>query len=114
MVAILASDTGYRGLIYTTDLGSPVRIVDLAGKVKEQLGSSSEIVITKPRPGEKVHEEITMDDMHPIYNGLLRYPIEFFTNTFIRSMLSDLSKKVDSENDEVRQALKCHIKDYSC
>jgi len=62
-LVIRAGDIGAgRGEVFVLDMGEPVRIVDLAHNMIRLAGyePGSEIAIefTKPRPGEKLHEEL--------------------------------------------------------
>jgi O-antigen biosynthesis protein WbqV len=56
------SDAEEAGKIYVLDMGTPIRIIDLARQMIRLAGlrpnKDVEIVITNPRPGEKLHEEL--------------------------------------------------------
>jgi FlaA1/EpsC-like NDP-sugar epimerase len=62
-MVIRAGDIGAgRGEVFVLDMGEPVRIVDLAHNMIRLAGYEPEteiaIEFTKPRPGEKLHEEL--------------------------------------------------------
>jgi len=62
-LVIRAGDIGAgKGEVFVLDMGEPVRIVDLAGNMIRLAGYEPEqdiaIEFTKPRPGEKMHEEL--------------------------------------------------------
>ena len=61
-LVLQASQTGRGGDVLVLDMGDPVRILDLAGEVIRLSGFEPDkdipIVFTKPRPGEKLFEEI--------------------------------------------------------
>ncbi len=62
-MVIRAGDIGAgKGEVFVLDMGEPVRIVDLARNMIRLAGYEPEIDIaiefTKPRPGEKLHEEL--------------------------------------------------------
>jgi FlaA1/EpsC-like NDP-sugar epimerase len=62
-LVIRAGDIGAgRGEVFVLDMGEPVRIVDLAHNMIRLAGYEPEtdiaIEFTKPRPGEKLHEEL--------------------------------------------------------
>ena len=62
-LVIRAGDIGAgRGEVFVLDMGEPVRIVDLARNMIRLAGYEPEadvaIEFTKPRPGEKLHEEL--------------------------------------------------------
>ncbi|MDX2073296.1 MAG: nucleoside-diphosphate sugar epimerase/dehydratase [Alphaproteobacteria bacterium] len=62
--AIGASMPGERGHIFVLDMGSPVKIADLATQMIKLAGHAPEdiaIIYTGLRPGEKLHEELFHD-----------------------------------------------------
>jgi len=66
-MVIRAGDIGAgKGEVFVLDMGEPVRIVDLAHNMIRLAGYEPEadiaIEFTKPRPGEKLHEELFGDD----------------------------------------------------
>ncbi len=66
-MVIRAGDIGVgKGEVFVLDMGQPVRIVDLAHNMIRLAGYEPEtdiaIEFTKPRPGEKLHEELFGDD----------------------------------------------------
>ena len=83
-----AGAIGKGGEIFILDMGSPVKIVDLAKKMIELSGREEiEIVFTGLRPGEKLYEELLIDesDMHTVYESITvaaptHYPIEQLNN----------------------------------
>lgn len=111
MVAISAGLTFNYGSIFTTDLGAPVKIIDLANAVRAALLSSSQIVISGVRPGEKIHEEIDGDSV-PYEGGLKRYPREQFSSASIRAVAAVLANVVNADNTVVRSALAACVPEY--
>ena len=66
-MVIRSGDIGVgKGEVFVLDMGQPVRIVDLAHNMIRLAGYEPEtdiaIEFTKPRPGEKLHEELFDDD----------------------------------------------------
>lgn len=53
-----AATIGRPGEVLVLDMGSPVRVMDVATQLIEQSGRDTEIVFTGLRPGEKMHEEL--------------------------------------------------------
>lgn len=67
-LTIQAGALGDKGEVLVLDMGEPVRILDLAGRLIEQSGRPIQIVFTGLRPGEKLHEVLlgaTEDDHRP-------------------------------------------------
>jgi FlaA1/EpsC-like NDP-sugar epimerase len=62
-LVLQAASIGRGGEIFILDMGEPVRIVDLAKKMCELSGASDiEIEFTGLRAGEKLYEELLIDD----------------------------------------------------
>jgi FlaA1/EpsC-like NDP-sugar epimerase len=49
----------YKRGLYVFDMGKPLRMMDLAEQLMDEMDRSVPIVITGLRPGEKIHEELT-------------------------------------------------------
>jgi FlaA1/EpsC-like NDP-sugar epimerase len=69
-LVIRAGDIGTgKGEVFVLDMGEPVKIVDLAQNMIRLAGYEPErdiaIEFTKPRPGEKLHEELFSDHESP-------------------------------------------------
>ncbi len=72
-LVLQAGAIGKGGEIFILDMGEPVKIVDLAQKMIELSGRDDiEIVFTGLRPGEKLYEELLIDesDMHTEYDSI--------------------------------------------
>jgi FlaA1/EpsC-like NDP-sugar epimerase len=72
-LVLQAGAIGKGGEIFILDMGDPVKIVDLAKKMIELSGREDiEIVFTGLRPGEKLYEELLIDesDMHTAYDSI--------------------------------------------
>jgi FlaA1/EpsC-like NDP-sugar epimerase len=72
-LVLQAGAIGKGGEICILDMGDPVKIVDLAKKMIELSGREGiEIVFTGLRPGEKLYEELLIDDsdMHTEYDSI--------------------------------------------
>jgi FlaA1/EpsC-like NDP-sugar epimerase len=72
-LVLQAGAIGKGGEIFILDMGEPVRIVDLAKKMIELSGRDDiEITFTGLRPGEKLYEELLIDesDMHTEYESI--------------------------------------------
>ncbi|KIM09178.1 MAG: hypothetical protein KU28_00610 [Sulfurovum sp. PC08-66] len=82
-LVLQAGAIGKGGEIFILDMGEPVRIVDLAHKMIELSGKSIDVTFTGLRPGEKLYEELLIDesDAHTLYDSITvakatHYPIE--------------------------------------
>jgi FlaA1/EpsC-like NDP-sugar epimerase len=64
-LAVYAAAIGEPGEALVLDMGSPVRIADVARQLMGLAGRSSQIVYTGLRVGEKLHEELLGDDEVP-------------------------------------------------
>ena len=90
------------GEIFVLDMGKPVRIFDLAKKIIRykglEPGKDIEIKITGLRPGEKLYEEMLMDEegLKETPNKLIHIgqPIEID-----RNFLNKLNKLIDSAQE---------------
>ena len=66
LLVLEAGAVGSGGEIFMLDMGSPIKIVDLARDLIRLSGFEPDkdipVVFTKPRPGEKIHEQIFSDE----------------------------------------------------
>ena len=76
-LVLQAGAIGKGGEIFILDMGEPIKIVDLAQKMIELSGREDiEIEFTGLRPGEKLYEELLIDesDMHTEYKSITVAP----------------------------------------
>ena len=73
-LVLQAASIGSGGELFILDMGEPIKIVDLANKMIELSGRDDiEIEFTGLRPGEKLYEELLIDesDMHTEYDSIM-------------------------------------------
>lgn len=73
--------------VYVLDMGHPVKIVELAERLAYLLGRKFSMMVTGLRPGEKLHEELTLgENLHPTDHPKIKEAREpVFTRTALRA-----------------------------
>ncbi len=107
------------GEIFVLDMGAPVRILDLAKNLIRLSGykvdEDIKIEFTGLRPGEKLYEELLMDEegLQETENKLIHIgkPIEIDEEQFYRQLklLEDISR---NENEDIRKVIKEIVPTY--
>ena len=107
------------GEIFVLDMGEPVKIDDLARNLIRLSGyvpdRDIQIVYTGLRPGEKLYEELLMDEegLQDTENKMIHIgkPIDFDEETFL-ARLEELGQAVTNETKDVRRLLKEIVPTY--
>lgn len=107
------------GEIFVLDMGEPVKILDLAKNLIQlsgyKVGEDIEIVFTGLRPGEKMYEELLMNEegLQDTENKLIHIgkPIVFDEQEFEKT-LERLRKAAESENEDVRSVVQELVPTY--
>ena len=107
------------GEIFVLDMGEPVKILDLATNLIKlsgyRVGEDIQIVFTGLRPGEKMYEELLMNEegLKETANKMIFIgkPIEFDEEVF-RSQLVELEREAVDENSDIRAAVEKIVTTY--
>ena len=107
------------GEIFVLDMGEPVTIADLAKNLIRlsgyKLGEDIEIKYTGLRPGEKLYEELLMDEegLQDTENKLIHIgkPIEMDEEKFMHQLIK-LREAADQDSDAIRSMVKEIVPTY--
>ena len=107
------------GEIFVLDMGEPMKIVDLAQNLIKlsgyRVGEDIEIVFTGLRPGEKMYEELLMDEegLRQTANSriFIGKQIEFDVSLF-EKQLDNLGKMAKLETEDIRPIIKEMVSTY--
>lgn len=107
------------GEIFVLDMGEPVRILDLAQNLIKlsgyRVGEDIKIEFTGLRPGEKLYEELLMDEegMKDTANKMIHIgkPIELDEHEFFRQ-LKELKDECQIESSDIRPLIKKIVPTY--
>lgn len=107
------------GEIFVLDMGEPVKILDLATNLIKlsgyRVGEDIQIVFTGLRPGEKMYEELLMNEegLKETANKMIFIgrPIEFDEKVF-RSQLVELEREAMDETSDIRAAVEKIVTTY--
>jgi len=97
-LVLQAGAIGKGGEIFILDMGEPIKIVDLAQKMIDLSGRDDiEIVYSGLRPGEKLYEELLIDesDMHTEYDSIT---VATPTQYSLAELNKDIVMLIDSED----------------
>lgn len=107
------------GEIFVLDMGEPVKILDLATNLIKlsgyRVGEDIQIVFTGLRPGEKMYEELLMNEegLKETANKMIFIgrPIEFDEKVF-RSQLVELGREAMDETSDIQAAVEKIVTTY--
>lgn len=110
------------GVIFTLDMGKPVKILDLAKNMLKMYGLTEKdipIIFTGIREGEKLYEEILMDDETLIpsqYKKLFiaKDPVQCLTSEERKIMIDAFDiASLDADKDTIKLLMKKYIEEYT-
>jgi len=110
-LVLQAGAIGKGGEIFILDMGDPIKIVDLAQKMIDLSGRDNiKIEFTGLRPGEKLYEELLIDDsdMHTEYDSIT---VAAPTNYNLTQLNNDIEKLLQ-ESDKL-QGLKKVVPEFN-
>lgn len=120
-LVLQASAMGKGGEIFILDMGQPIRILDMAKNLirlsAKTRGRDAEIVFTGLRPGEKLHEDLTLagtgaqptvnEKIHVVEDGALQFDV-------VRRWIDELAEIVETKNTRaLMQKLKEIVPEYT-
>lgn len=119
-LVITAGALAEGGEIFVLDMGEPVRIYDLAESLIRlsglTVGEDIEIKVTGLRPGEKLYEELNMDDEPtvPTANGAITVIKGVRPEVAdVRVRLDELGAALPLERDEIKRVLQKAVPTYT-
>lgn len=118
-LVLQAAAMGKGGEIFVLDMGSPVRIVDLARDLIRLSGLSSddiEVVFTGLRPGEKLYEELYFEDekMLPTpHSKVFAAYHRPYSLEDVRLAIDQLAEVIDASPETIRRTIKATVPEYA-
>ncbi|MCZ9956432.1 polysaccharide biosynthesis protein [Brachyspira hyodysenteriae] len=110
------------GIIFTLDMGKPVKILDLAKNMLKMYGLTEKdipIIFTGIREGEKLYEEILMDDETLIpsqYKKLFiaKDPVKCLTPEERKIMIDAFDiASLDADKETIKMLMRNYIEEYT-
>lgn len=101
----LKSFLSNKGDVHIFEMGEPVLMLDIVRKMQEILLSSSQILITGLRDGEKIQEQLVESDAHEIISEYDEIRVISFENTHLDKYFEPLSAVTVRDYDAIYELL---------
>ncbi|MBV0914125.1 polysaccharide biosynthesis protein [Anianabacter salinae] len=125
-LVLLAGAYAHGGDVFVLDMGEPRRIMDIARKMIELSGCTVkesgaedgdiEIVVTGLRPGEKLYEELLIDDDSLVatpHAKILRAAEKSLSQIEVAAMLKELERAItDGDSERLRSLIESRVDGY--
>ena len=117
-LVLQAAAMGDGGEIFVLDMGSPIKIIDLAQdliRLSGYLPGEIPIEIVGPRPGEKLDEELYLDEERTIPTGHPKIHAAYprpFSLAEVRKSIAELEESIYEPTDIVCQKLRELVPEY--
>lgn len=123
-LVLLAGAYAEGGDVFVLDLGQPMKIIDIARRmiemsgrrVKENGAGDIEIIITGMRPGEKLYEELLIDDdslLPTPHEKILRAQEAMLSQIEVAAMIKDIRDAVEhGDVDALRAVIARRVDGY--
>lgn len=113
MILAKAQKTSF-GKVFLLDMGAPIKILELANWLMNSMDEDIKIKYTGPRPGEKIMEEITLENFtsssHP---QILQRAFRAMDHGFLMRAFHELETVAKSQDtDSMRRLLQALIPEY--
>jgi FlaA1/EpsC-like NDP-sugar epimerase len=118
-LVLQAAAMGKGGEIFVLDMGSPVRIVDLARDLIRLSGlkpDDIEITFTGLRPGEKLYEELYFEDEEMLATPHSKVFVAYHrpcTLAEVRRSIDELANFTNAAPDVIRRKIKAIVPEYA-